>query len=327
MLYWDVLVWVVMLTLLSSAFGAFGVDAPPKAHDGEIRCSYTTYKQIEKDFAELWPIPATAVECAYMKEIENDFLILRSAAGLAVDDLHALKQTGASEDIFRAWYNLEGKSVDYSWQAIRVLGKNKSQRLIVTAHEIGHALQHRDGMPFAKPPSDDDKANLIWSRKIEAHADMLGRQIIERAGLSGELAVRGIEQTFGCGQIIETPPERKNWSHPTPQVRWLNQKVLENKRLTQADEAGSVFDGNLKRGGSENVALVPATPMKRALKVDDFDENGLLKPRVWLDGLKVHVPPPGMAPEEGNQSSKIMQALEAAATRVLGNEGLVSQLV
>lgn len=158
---------------------------------------------------------------------------------------------------------------------------SREQILTTVAHELGHAMQLRDGLIRG------------YSRvQREAHADVLAAELLARAGHPLDTARRGRENRHGCAVVTDaarTPgPE-----YPTPGQRWRNtvaaSAAYETIRRGRVEAA--VFDGR----GARSVpwaAISDVTPdgvfhagahVRRSLEVRaeprlGFPETGLRGP-------------------------------------------------
>jgi hypothetical protein len=117
-----------------------------------------------------------------------------------------------------------------------LLNSSDEQIRVTVAHELGHAMQQRDG--------------VAGSTRVqrEAHADVLAAELLARAGYPLDTARRGRENRHGCAVVTDasrTPgPE-----YPTPGQRWRNtvaaSAAYETIRLGRVEAAA--FDGRGSR--------------------------------------------------------------------------------
>jgi hypothetical protein len=248
----------------------------------------------------------------------GDFEKLRHAAGFGPGTL--LFGVNDSSEV-NAFYVQPGRVlVNTGFLAAPNLKRNA--RLMALAHEIGHAVQDRDGdmgwknAPFqafyARGGREADFASspegaeyYRRNRQFEAHADSIGQELLDRAGYgAGVFAGGSIDLAGGCqtaASLRESPT-----THPLYADRQIGQAV---RQAMQASARARGASDNLSAAlaaPTRSAGLVPSAgpvpasaprPYVPAAKIGDYDGNGRIQPgRLAAESLRIPPPPPGAGP-------------------------------
>lgn len=258
--------------------------------------------------------PTCLAASAQLRRFEK----LRAAAGFGPAQLVYYVEVGAAEGDDNGYY--WNKRVAFNDAYLKMYPSPSMVFLATLAHEIGHAVQDRDGdLEWRNRAREAGKAEEAASRtrRLEAHADSIGIELLIRAGYPPDVFVKGREARFTCAAIAK--PADKNPgvddTHPDHRHRWLNSllatpRVVEEltarrreelARLSGASAAAleAAFTGAAPRAEAA-VALPPVTGprlYKPHFKKEDFDDHGRLLPgRLASSDLRLSLPPPDAGP-------------------------------
>ena len=232
-----------------------------------------------------------------------------------------------------AYYRPSLKTVFLTLGFLRKYGDQEGVVMRPLAHELAHALQHRDGFLIAS-----SHRLFTWhftSQQIEAHADMIGAQIAARAGYSPELFLEGMQKYLTCEGIKSGSDDK---IRPSDGDRWVN--ILNEKprlaaeristlvqvsemaeRLNKSPEdayrhlertfSGEAVSGSVKRAREENPFSMRVTP-------GYFDEHG----RAPITGLAINSIPdpeiPGTLPQDSkSQDISLGRARQAVVNSLM----------
>lgn len=130
-------------------------------------------------------LPAAAEEeLPDLGPIQEEFTRLRAAAAFSEDELTMGVFPGEQPN---ADYNPDLHFVRLTLAMARCAAASRAG-LVVLAHEIGHAVQHRGGRKFSAPKYDAPSA--ASRREMESEADRIGREVAVLAGYSAEEIAR-----------------------------------------------------------------------------------------------------------------------------------------
>jgi hypothetical protein len=129
-----------------------------------------------------------------------------------------------------------------------LLASSEEQILVTVAHELGHAMQYRDGV------------GGTTRVQREAHADVLAAELLARGGHPLDVARRGRENRHGCA-VVTDASRAPGPEYPTPGQRWRNTvaagAAYETIRLGRVEAAA--FDGR-RPGGAPWASIRDITP-------------------------------------------------------------------
>ncbi|UPT74104.1 MAG: hypothetical protein M0D55_20175 [Elusimicrobiota bacterium] len=252
--------------------------------------------------------PVCVAALALLTDVDK----IRRAAGF---DERSLVFLIHLEDTNNAYYQ-SGKLGINSGYLTSELGR--PARLSSIAHEAGHAVQDKMGKfawanapktahesragagPFEESPAAAEYY-ARW-RRLEAQADLIGQELLVRAGYDGRLFLAGKENFLGCG-TDEGFGSARNDTHPANAQRYVNAAI-----------AGEVAARNRARGEAEGLAGrlgtqssspgpmsgAPAPPPQAyapSVSVEELNADGRLKPgRQIARALRVPEPPAGANP-------------------------------
>lgn len=253
----------------------------------------------------------STVECRVASSHLTDVARLRAAAGF---DATTMKYMIVADDSSNAYYYQGGIYMHSGY--LREAGMTPEARLATIAHEIGHGVQDKLGkLAWSREPraayfkraggdatvegyaaSPEFKEAMARSRRIEAQADLIGQEILVRAGFDANTFTRGRAVRFGCRDASELGTEGDT-THPVSAQRWVNTAI---SRGTVAADRGNkaavnmaaMLGGDLKRLEAPSTdAGYKARPYTPAASVEDFEDSGRLKPGRQVAARFV-VPPP-----------------------------------
>ena len=243
---------------------------------------------------------------------------LRAAAGFGPTELGYYVEVGAAEGHDNGYY--WNKRVAFNDAYLKLYPSAALPFLATLAHEIGHAVQDRDGdLEWRNRARSTGHAAEAASRtrRLEAHADAIGIELLLRAGYPADAFVKGREARFTCEAIAKPATEKpgEDDTHPDHRHRWLNSllatpRVVEEltarrreelSRLNGASAATleAAFTGAARRDDA-SVAFPAVTGprvYKPHFKKEDFDDHGRIAPgRLASSDLRLSLPPPDAGP-------------------------------
>lgn len=276
----------LLAAILAGALGPAFAASPP-----DSSCPVPFFHPAKTDFVP----PPSPEACASAQSYLAPFKSLLRAADFAEGAISLWGRVDPTENaaFFRA--------VDVVMVNTGTMAKHpkpNSAMLFVLAHEIGHAVQKRNGELAWKDKGEDEEF-LRRSRIVEGQADHIARELLTRAGLGGARAtMQGVEQFFSCERIQDGAEAAT--SHPAAKDRFLQQLKtgsLARKPQGPLDELSlaEAFDRAGRRSGD---AAAPAAGPARgpqvyrpSLGVDDFDAYG----RPKNEGLRTRAVPSAAA--------------------------------
>ena len=194
---------------------------------------------------------ADGPECAVFSLIEERFHRLAAAGGFGSGELRLLP--GAQHaGLYEARYYDKSRGIAFSRDFIACHRSKPRGIAAIIAHELGHAVQHREGRLAANlelQGSESKAAAAIVNRKLEAEADAIGDELLRRAGYDETMA----DFVVNLNACSGTPDKRsfESFTHPSDAFRWLEgvrdrergrQAEAEAKTRGQAGAEGSRFD-------------------------------------------------------------------------------------
>lgn len=224
-------------------------------------------------------IPGSA-ECLEALEFFDVFFELGKVAGFAPREL-GFAVLPEEVEVADAFYRhgvmelgaVKGGAVEVTQPLLRARIPHGA-KLAVMAHELGHALQDRQGLLHYKAemkPYDkmirryNDPDYHAYSRQLEAMADVLGTGLLAKAGVPASRLASGHVQWLGCGNAAMLASDPYS-THPTQAQRLVN---VANATATQGSR-----DENERGGMSEEEArlLWPSATFR------NFDRKARYKP-------------------------------------------------
>jgi hypothetical protein len=230
------------------------------------------------------PLQASDPLCAQALQAERDFRRLRDAAGLRPEQarftVYEEAQVNAAFD-------------DRTHQLLLNTGLMRETRrmaiVAVMAHELGHAIQARDGVVTRD------------NRQFEGHADALGAVLLARAGYPPDTGRRAWESISGCRAIsYPVRPQGTPLTHPMDGERWRNAAAMTAAIAEMRDGrlASAAFQGSRARvlplpavgEVTPDGVVRPGAYMRRVLDARVAPRLGPVENRLLRRG---EVPPPG----------------------------------
>lgn len=245
------------------------------------------------------PFESSSPACLAVKTLTRDFARIRVTAGFTADQLELSVKPDTST--VNAFYVPGGVQMTLAF--VNKTDITHEGRLMVIAHEIGHAVQDREGtiawknepvvefngtrergIPWLKSP--EHLVYLERSRKVEAHADAIGQELLQRAGYSTDLFGKGSASFFGCRTLADF--ERSPRTHPVDAQRYLNTAMTN----------GALAAERARKAASGRFASSPMpAPFVPAAKITDYAADGGVRPgRRAAAVLAVPPPPPDAGP-------------------------------
>lgn len=178
--------------------------------------------------------------------LQAEFARLRAAAAFSEEELTMGVFSGEQPN---ASYNPDLHFVSLTMALARCAAASRAG-LVVMAHEVGHAVQHRAGQKFEAPKFD--AVSAAARRAKESEADEIGREVAVLAGFSAEEIARSEADWRTCANGAEL----KSPLYPTEATR-----LGDAKRHVAALAAGlsSVRDaGRLRPPQPPTVEGLPA---------------------------------------------------------------------
>ena len=273
------------------------------------------------------PFDAASPACRAAVALIPDFDKLRAAAGFkAVDLSFSVDPDAVSAN---AYYLTKGVWIG---TAYLIDPRYKRAALVATlAHEIGHAVQDRDGqVAWSNAPgeaysarggdtdseeftaSPEGQEYLARSRRLEAHADSIGQELMLRAGYPADMFLRGHAQDSGC-QGLEGLRDKVR-SHPAPTQRFVN-AAMTGGALANGRARKTALELSTSLGGGPAreawTAPVEPSPYRPAASLEDYEDRGRMKPgRRAAETLRVPLPPRDAGPVREHASLIAISAVD-----------------
>lgn len=295
-----------------------GSPVPP----GGTACRFTLWSS-EGCAIQLAP---DGPDCRGLEKISSNFAALRDAAGFSGDQLKHLCGTIDWPETPLASYTAWNRCVNVNWAFLRKHGNDDDAIRFVLAHEISHGVQDRRGdMAWAAVVANDESPAGVSEfhrrrRILEAQADVVAIQLLERAGVRTDAAREGFEALNGCAGVSADEVDAGTATHPAARTRWLNMtaaaswidKAARAEKLTArarrglsegtAADLSRIFDG--KPGGSSEVDAVtgaPPAPLRAPLEPvfrrgDFSDQGGIRLKRAAVESFRPEPPSPWSGP-------------------------------
>ncbi len=251
------------------------------------------------------PLNAEDPACVNAVSLVPHFQRLAAFAGFAPGQLTLSILVGSGEENARYWLN----SITLDDSYLRRHPREAPVFLVTISHEIGHAVQERDGDRAWVDQETRAGRYLSASRRAEAHADAIGQRLLLLAGYP-PIQTRAAEQRFGCNRIAATEDDPSWRTHPEDRDRWANGIIAQRRVIDSlpaerraalerlagggAETLDAAFTGALLRGG-QDPALPARGPVRfeSPYRITDFDNNGRLMPgRLASSDLRLRPPPP-----------------------------------
>lgn len=263
----------------------------------------------------LCALRATATDCPIPVRVANDMVLIplhnsspscRSARDLQPDFDKLVAAAGFRPGDLTLWIDSAGQEVNAVYLPGKVLlttaflkdeVRGRDARVMAIAHEIAHAIQDRDKLiEWRGRPGDE--GFLARSRRIEAHADAIGQELMVRAGYAADAFTSGTGDYFGCQsrQLREDSA-----THPTPAQRFVNNSIIAGTEANSRARAALARHAREFGEASAQAPEPPVQPFTPSARITDFNDQGQLMPGrrvVESLGLGQNRPPPspGAAP-------------------------------
>lgn len=209
-------------------------ECPPLPPEEPSACRFDWSEKVGADECPL-RIARDHPRCERLERLEKIFLRLRGTAGLSEQELGFRRQVVAKNES-NAWYYPDSRQVAVSAGFIDRDGAHADVTAGVMAHEIAHAVQHRDGdRAWGLEKGSDGPEYERRRRVLEAHADTVGVELLNLAGYPSGTMRRGDERFLGCASIAVVEPSVN--THPAPHQRWANhhraQELLDRRQVPE----------------------------------------------------------------------------------------------
>jgi len=239
-----------------------------------------------------FPLNNSSPSCRAARDLQPDFDKLVAAAGFRPGELTLWIDSAIKE--VNAIY-LPGK-VLLTTAFLKDETRGRDARVMAIAHEIAHAVQDRDKLiEWRGRPGDAEY--LTRSRKIEAHADAIGQELMVRAGYPADAFTLGTEEYFGC-QSQQLREETA--THPTPAQRFVNNAMVAGTEANaRAHAALEVYASQFGQASAQAPDL-PVQPFTPAARITDYNDQGQLLPgRRIAESLGFGLSRPPPSPDSG----------------------------
>lgn len=274
--------------------------------------------------------------CESILSYHPPFRALLKAAAFGESDIALLGRVNPRDN---ASYFYDSKAVAIYTGKIAKYPTPEAALLFTLAHEIGHAVQDRGGEEaWAQgAPKGDLEEEMRRSRVIEAHADAIAADLLEKAGLADTKAiVAAQEKRFSCPTLQgESAPAS---THPAPRDRFLHQlkrATLSGPAVSSLSGAGpldgsgltSVFDRASRRLASAfTPPEVVAHGYRPPMTVDDFDAWGRPKTQGLRTAGVPQPPSPALLAAQLASSALVGGVAPALPTPKRGGGGMLSRV-
>ncbi len=284
---------------------------------------------------------AASPACRAASDLLVDVAKLRAAAGFAESALSfSVDPDQAGADVY---YRAKGVWITVSYLNNASLGREA--RLTSLAHEIGHGVQDRDGQvpdlpdseEFAEMSPERQEKHHEHRRRLEAHADAIGQELLLRAGFSSGLFVGGRTNRDGCRGLDGLSDHKL--THPADAQRFVNAAMasgaLANDRARRISLTLSSALGGAGPGATAVSELKPA-PYVPTARLEDYDGRGRFKPgRLAAESLRVPLAPRGAGPVRKHAALiasavvdfLVAEPFRAAVDRVAGRDRVAAQVL
>lgn len=251
-------------------------------------------------------------ECVAASSLSADFAKIRAAAGFTSAMLAFYIDPDPEEN---AYYLMNRVAFNAGYLRSNI---PREGRLATLGHEVGHAVQDQtkkfawrdepwqayraragDSATWAAFQQAPESAEYYArSRRLESHADLIGQELLTRAGYDPNTFTRGRAARFGCGADLLTV---RDDTHPPTAQRYVNAAMgrgalSSNRARREADRIMEGLGGPRRLPGGELATPVPVAYSPSA-RVEDFDATGRLRPgRAAAEALRVPDPPRDAGP-------------------------------
>jgi len=262
--------------------------------------------RVAKAFA--LPLDRGSPTCRAALELVSDFEKVREAAGFAPEQL--IFSIDPDQKKVNAYYGSGQVSLTSAF--LKDESRGRDARVMTIAHEIGHAVQDRDKLiawkyepkeaharriAGAKPPpsftgSPEEEEFLARSRRLEAHADAIGHELLQRAGYAHDLFARGEADFFGCDGVERL--RETSSSHPVSPQRFLNTALTSGAAATEhaRDVLRRQADAFGETSAEAPLVAAAAESFVPRARLEDYDGQGRALPgRRVAERLAVPLPP------------------------------------
>lgn len=271
-----------------------GVDICPGSAvpEGGAACRFTL-RSSEGCNIELDP---DGTDCRGLERISAIFVKLREAAGFGEDQLGHLCGTIDWPETPLASYTAWNRCVNVNIAFLRKHGGDDVAIQSALAHEISHGIQDRRGdMAWAVEVADDEspEGEREFRRRrriLEAQADTISIQLLERAGLPPDTAKKGFAIRHGSSWAAAEETDADSSTHPTERSRWLNMTIAASWMSVASSEKKLL---EAARRGLDSIGAVEA-PISPFFYREDFSDRGDIQlKRLLSERFHRELPPPG----------------------------------
>lgn len=223
-----------------------------------------------KEECEQVPHPlGSRVRCLRAREATLLFGRILKASALPAPQLKLrFRLNGA----VNGWYRLDSQTVVIDGG---YLSKADGGTLAVVSHELGHWVQHQEGLLGGR----------YTPQQIEAHADWLGSRLAARAGFQPSVWLNARKIAWGCDAAADPA---LSMSHPSTRDRWSNMMSREpslsrhvrrddrhpNPLPFRSGDSPGAFDANGK--DARRAAVSGAQARKRCVQLKEQLTGGRL---------------------------------------------------
>lgn len=174
-------------------------------------------------------------ECAALQKMAGQFSRLADAAGFAPGQLEFNPEVDPSTH-FNAFYSAGTHNITVVRGFVSCSLRLKEAAPLILAHEIGHAVQDREGIREERVDwisrSASPEAKKAVSRRYESQADIIGGDLLTRVGLKVDAGLTTAAIFKDC---IDFTADISLGSHPAPNARVV--EALHDAALRQRELA------------------------------------------------------------------------------------------
>lgn len=300
---------LILTAALSSppAAGAEDICLGSAVAAGTAACRFKLWSA-EGCFIQLAP---DGPDCRALERISAVFVKLRDAAGFSEDQLKHLCATISWPETPMASYTAWNRCVNVNVAFLKERGDKDEAIQYAIAHEVSHGIQHQRGeMAWAAEVAEDEseagqKEFERRRRVLEAQADVLSIQLLERAGFPRYAARNGFEACNGPTFISSTKVEG---DHPSARSRWLNmshaaslmssaesekrlQETLRKYGKVEGGRSSRLFEAAGEASASGAVTAGAPSSITPIFRREDFTDEGDLRLNRVTERLRREPPP------------------------------------